>query len=149
MNEEITSRLVWLGKDSSSPEPEVGNTLSKLPDDVREWALEKLVWFCPPNCDGQAASIWLDPVTMKRYAEERPGGGGGSWLNMRVVYVAPHVFEQTGDKFRHIIAHEIAHHWLRHSPGGAEDCDANDDEANALAHQWLKTLGARGSTLDT
>ena len=40
---------------------------------------------------------------MERYAELRPGGG--SWLNMRVVYIAPHVFEkfEKEDKFRHII----------------------------------------------
>ena len=142
MNEKITRRLVWLGKDSSSRKAEarVGNTLSKLPDNVREWALEKLVWFCPPkDINGQAASIGPDPVPTERYAEERPDGGGGFWLNMRVVYVAPHVFEQTGDGFRHIIAHEIAHHWLGHSPGEAKDCDAKEYEANALAHRWLNT----------
>lgn len=138
----ITSRLVWLG--SSSRELEVGNTLSKLPDNVREWALDKLVWFCPPkNINGEAAIIGPCPVPMERYAEERSGGGGGFWLNMRVVYIAPHVFEKE-DKFRHIIAHEIAHHWLRHSPGSAEEVAAMELEADALAHEWLKPQPRKG-----
>ena len=83
MNEEITSRLVWLGTSSSYPEAAVGNTLSKLPEDVREWALEKLVWFCPPNCDGQAASIWLDPVTMKRCATHQEEPKTATRMTMR------------------------------------------------------------------
>lgn len=142
MNEEITSRLVWLG--SSFREPEVGNTLSKLPYKVREWALDKLVWFCPPkDIDGEAAIIGPGPVPTERYAEEGSGGGGGFWLNMRVVYIAPHVFENE-DKFRHIIAHEIAHHWLRHPPGSAEEVEAMELEADALAHEWLKPLPRKG-----
>jgi hypothetical protein len=141
MNEAITSRLVWLGKDGSFIEAMVGNTLSKLPDDIREWAVEKLVWFCPPkDVNGQAASLWLDPVIIKRFAEEHPCEDGGSSLNMRVVYVAPHVFDRTEDECRHIITHEIAHHWLGHSPGTLEDSDAKEKEADECAHKWLNTL---------
>lgn len=142
LNEKITSRLVWLG--SRSREPEVGNTLSKLPHNVREWALDKLVWFCPSkDINGEAAIIRPGPVTMKRYAEGRSGGGGGFWLNMRVVYIAPHIFEKE-DKFRHIIAHEIAHHWLGHSPESAEEVAAMEVEAEELAHKWLKTQPRKG-----
>lgn len=142
MNEEITSRLVWLG--ISCRKPEVGNALSKLPDNVREWALDKLIWFCPPkDINGEAAIIWPGPVPMERYAEEHSGGGGGFWLNMRVVYIAPHVFEKE-DKFRHIIAHEIAHHWLQHSPGNSEEGAAMELEADSLAHEWLKPQSRKG-----
>jgi hypothetical protein len=142
MTEAITSRLVWLGKDGSFTEAIVGNTLSKLPEDIREWAVEKLVWFCPPkDVNGQAASLWLDQVKIKRFAEARPCEGGVSALNMRVVYVAPHVFvERTEDECRHIITHEIAHHWLGHSPGSPEDSVAKEEEADECAHRWLNTL---------
>lgn len=80
---------------------------------------------------------------MARYAE---GRSGGFWLNMRVVYIAPHVFEkfEKEDTFRHIIAHEIAHHWLRHSPGSVEEVAAMDVEADALAHKWLKPQHRKG-----
>ena len=125
-------------------------TLRKLPYDVREWAIEKLVWFCPPKeiegqiIDGEAAVIGPDPVPMERYAEERSGGSGGLWLNLRVVYFAPHVFEKEVKFFRHIIAHEIAHHWLRHSPGSADAVAAMDVEADAFAHKWLNTQPRKG-----
>ena len=144
MNEEITSRLVWLGCSSREQQKQVGYTLSKLPYNVREWALEKLVWFCPPkDINGEAAIIGPGPVPMERYAEGRSGGGGGFWLNMRVVYIAPHVFEKE-DKLRHVIAHEIAHHWLRHSPGSSDEVDAMDAEADALAYKWLTPQTRKG-----
>jgi hypothetical protein len=141
MNEAITSQLVWLEKGGSDTEAFVGHTLSKLPEEIREWAIAKLVWFCPPSdIDGCAASLRLDEVKIKRFTEETHCEGGASALNMRVVYVAPHVFDRTDEKWRHIITHEIAHHWLGHSPGSFEDSVAKEKEADEIAHRWLKTL---------
>ena len=141
MNEEITAWLVWLGKDGSDTEAIVGHTLSKLPEEIREWAIAKLVWFCTPSdIDGCAARLRLDEVKIKRFTEESHCEGGASALNMRVVYLAPHVYDRPDDQWRHIITHEIAHHWLGHSPGSSEDSVAKEKEADEITHRWLNTL---------
>lgn len=134
--EEIEDNLFWLGgEDSVTPTEVVAETIAKLPADVRQWAPNALHWFCPPSCNGQALTMLLNKVTINQVVEERDGEP--YWV-FRIIYIAPDVFEQPRAEQQRVIAHEIAHHWLRHEgaaiAGG--EFEKREDDAEKLVREW-------------
>ena len=123
-------RLFWIGEDSDSPTPVVRQTLSRLPEEVRQWAIDALIWFCPPSCNGQAVTCTLDTYM---------GGPEPRFpVVLRLVYIAPHVFDESEAEQQRAIAHEIAHQWLNHiGPATAgEHYQAREAEVEAELAKW-------------
>ncbi len=77
----------------------------------------------------------LNKVTINRVIENRDGE---PWWVFRIIYIAPDVFEQPRAEQQRVIAHEIAHHWLRHvgpAPASGE-YEKREDEVDRLVRKW-------------
>ena len=130
--------LRFIGEDSETPEEVILETLDRLPGDVRSWAAEAVAWFCPPDCNGQAVNFELNEVSINRYFDESLSAEcGGRWWLLRIVYIAPKVFEQPLAEQRRVIAHEIAHHWLKHIGGAPkEEYEKREYDVEELVREW-------------
>ncbi|MGA2574324.1 MAG: M48 family metalloprotease [Candidatus Methanomethylicaceae archaeon] len=104
------------------------NALSKLPRDVAEWAVEKLV-FLSSLADYSAYAINLEELT----------GRGKTGI----VVLCDDLRHQPEDLQSFVIAHEIAHAKLKHSTAfqdlrSVNECELRDEEAaDRLANSWL------------
>jgi hypothetical protein len=104
------------------------NALSKLPRDVAEWAVEKLVFLSSLE-DYSAYAINL---------EELAGRG-----KIGIVVLCDDLKRQSEHQQSFVIAHEIAHAKLKHSTAfpdlhAASECELRDEEAaDRLANEWL------------
>jgi hypothetical protein len=115
----------------------INETLSRLPEDVREWALTKIVWFCPAEGNGVAAYFRFKEGTMEHVRDD--SSQGESWWVFHIVSIAPHLFAAAREKQTWVMAHELAHHRLKHCQKNGEggiSMDAADAEADEQAREW-------------
>lgn len=123
---EIHDRLKVVGEDSETPVDILAAIIAKLPDDVADWTLRN-VWFqCPPDSNGVAFTVMVPPPVDEDFTI------------LRVVYIAPRVWNEADGEQNRIIAHEIAHHWLRHDgpAAGGADYDRRESEVEAMLREW-------------
>lgn len=135
--EEIRRRLkVYIPDTEGGTKEAIVETISRLPEDVREWALTKIFWFCPAECNGMGAPIKCDEQALEHFHDSLQGK---SWWVIRMVYIAPHFFAAARDKQTWVMAHEVAHHWLKQEqrlPEGDDPLGAYDNEADNQARAW-------------
>lgn len=104
------------------------NALSKLPRDVVEWAVEKLV-FLSSLKDYSAYAINLEELASKG--------------KIGMVMLCDDLVCQPENLQSFVIAHEIAHAKLKHSTAfpdlqSVNECELRDEEAaDRLANIWL------------
>ena len=105
-------------------------TISRLPGDVIDWALPRIFWFCPAECNGMAAPIKCGKQAIEDFRDDSLQGE--SWWVIRMIYIAPQTFATSRDKQMWVMAHELAHHWLGHD----DPSEASEDEADKQARAW-------------
>lgn len=141
IEKQIEEDLRYLGgPDSGIPMEILASTIRRLPREVREWTIENLIWFCPGACNGQALTTRFHLDQINAFVETRKiAGHEFREFVLRIIYIAPEVFEQQPEnEQKRIIAHEIAHHWLRHDgPAVGEDqFNQRERQVEALVHEW-------------
>lgn len=138
--EDAADQLMCFAGAEFMPMGKIVRALDRLPADVRDWARDYLVWFCPLACNGPATGFRLNPMTLSRHVDESAPCPeyGGPFYRVRVIYIAPDLFDGPDEKLQFVIAHEIAHHRLGHETGMELPEDDVDYEADAdsLAREW-------------
>jgi hypothetical protein len=124
--EEIHYALSYNGE-SYETEYAIIRALSRLPDDVREFALWRCRFISTDGLRGTflPGSIGVDALTRR---------SRGVWL------IILHLDGLTPESAESVVAHELAHLWLGHEPFEPGDSDA-ELEAAAQTRAW----GFRGS----
>lgn len=121
--EEVAYRLKMIGEDSDFPVEVVVSVIGCLPNEVASWALDNLWFLCPSDCNGAAYTINADALQ--------------GVDTFRIVYIAARVFEESEAEQRRVIAHEIAHHWLRHKhPVGGDEYERREREVEPQIAAW-------------
>jgi hypothetical protein len=135
LTDEIYEEITFIGEASDGHIDELVEVLAKLPNDVCKWAIERLVFLCPPHVNGMAYSLPLNPSRAMTYADETRGEG---FWNIRIVYIAPHVFEEQPDEQYRVIAREVARHLLKHDGplSEGEAFDKRDRDIDELLKTW-------------
>jgi hypothetical protein len=120
--------------DGSQVEQKLIEALCRLPEDVRNFAVERCFFAVlgGPNAHG----------FFVLHASLSAGAGEPREL---VVLNSSRAAEDEDEAFQSIVAHEIAHLWLGHPEMGSPDFVANEDEAAKLVREWGFTgIGALG-----
>ena len=135
--EEFEENMMCFAGTRDTPSGAIAKTLERLPADVRDWALENLVWFNPPPCNGMASSLCFNEITINRHYDEFLSRHGGTFWLVRVIYIAPGLIEAPESKQQFVIAHEIAHHWLNHATAQrTEEGPEAEAHADRLVREW-------------
>jgi AcrR family transcriptional regulator len=120
----IHYELSYEGDDSGTRETIVA-VLARLPEEVREWALDRCRFL---SVGGTLAAY---PVPGRLVVDPATRRSRGVWLI---------VIDDRAEDLEGVIAHELAHVWLRRagtgSIGGFDAWEAEEEAAEALAHVW-------------
>lgn len=127
--EEIFDRVKVIGEDSGFPRENVTEALGKIPEDVCDWVLDNVWFLWPDNVNGAAYYLRLNI----------PNDG---WCELKIAYIAPHIFDAPTSEQTRVIAHEVAHHWLRHTgpANGSREYDRRENEVEELLMSWGITV---------
>lgn len=127
--DEVMDRVKFVGDASDTPHDEVVDALTQLPKEVCEWALDNIWFLCPDNVNGVAYTMQFSAIC---------SGNDDDSSIFRIAYIAHHVFECHADERRRVIAHEVAHHWLRHDGNaiGNEQFEIREQQVESLLKDW-------------
>jgi len=127
--------------DESDPHTPVFEVLKRMPSDAREWAINNVMFFTPcgvrgcspivPNLLARSAGVRFVPDKMN---DDQPA------FCLRMVYLAPQMLKERFELQVAVVAHELAHHWLRHPArtqvSGVCDEPTVESEADDQACAW-------------
>jgi len=116
----ICDCLVYHGEDPGLRD-RIVNVLSLLPDDVTDFALDRCAFLSV----GKASAGMVLPGRIGVHGHEKRS------RNFWLVLLDENM---PGDDS--VIAHEIAHAWLRHDRLAADDCETWERDAADLARSW-------------
>ena len=98
-----------------------------MTDTIRLWVISSIFSLA-------VADMWSDIYLDNGIVEE--SNGERQWI-IRIVYIPPDVFDQHETEQYRVIAHEIAHHWLRHRGAvPTEEFKEREREVETLIRQW-------------
>ena len=106
----------------------VAEVVSKLPEEVQDFVLDKVRWFTI-SAQNYAIAFPFSILVPRVLDDGR--------INFRIIMLSPCIQDAPLEHAVFTIAHEIAHSWLEHGPTGTrEDFDALEMQADALAADW-------------
>jgi hypothetical protein len=110
-----------IGGDDSQVEGNLIEALRRLPEDVRNFALDECFFVAVGRPDD--GGFFVSPESLRAGAEEprRLVVLNSSWQ---------------GEDFQSAVAHEVAHLWLEHPEFGGPYYEHNEDAAAALVRKW-------------
>lgn len=126
--ETIAYRLALYGCDAIRPE--IVRAVSRVPEEVQTFAAERCAFLALP--DGLDGAVWPG-----RIATHFHGSDADAWI---VLLDSP-LPEDAGEA---VVAHELAHAFLRHDKLGQGDAAEIERQAAELARAW----GFTGYTTD-
>lgn len=129
--------ISWI-TDPSFMEDSVLRVLGRLPDTVREWVEQNVVFMCQEGGRGAALTIPIPRMLLE--GRFKPPSGGAipeDWICIRLVQFLAKLEEEPEDIKDCVAAHEIAHCWLGHvGTAPNEEAQRREDEANEQAASW-------------
>lgn len=111
-------------------EDAIASVLLRLPEDVGLWALRNLYFLCPEDILGTAYEFAV-PVA--------PAPAGEiNLVPVLLVFIAWDCVNGPEDQLVETVAHEIAHHWLRHGgiARGFDEQDRHEREVERQLVEW-------------
>lgn len=126
--DEIFDRLNVIGDgDTGGDTKLIAKSIDRLPVGVQKFAVANLWFLWPPDAYGAAYTLWLPPNRTD------------DLKTMRIVLLHPTLADDKGEPEAIItIAHEIAHHWLRHvgNAHGVESFEARESQVDEQLIAW-------------